>query len=102
MEAQRPDPFLRILAFVSENNRRCIAVLVNNAKESRTVAFRLTNLPWKAAFTGAVLTDETRTMASHAFAGQEVVLPPLSLVTCVWSESDPGRLPLPEEIPLGK
>lgn len=105
IEVQCADPMLRITAFASEQSRRYVAVAINNAKEPKTIRFQLSSPRWKASCVGGLVTDAMRTMESQAIANIpakdpfETQLPPLSLATFVWSESDHVRLTLPEGIP---
>lgn len=100
------DPFLRITAFVSEKNRRYVAVAVNNSQAVKTLRFHLSPLHWKPRHAGGLITDATRTLASQSVTGvsgkeffYEAQVPPLSLATFVWAERNPGKLTLPEGIP---
>ncbi len=100
------DPMLRITAFVSEKNRRYVAVVVNNATEAKAIQFELSEPGLKPGSAGGLVTDAARTLESHAIAGvpgealrYETEIPPLSLATFVWAEDDVGRLTLPDGIP---
>lgn len=106
LHSECKDPMLRITAFASEKNHRYVAVAINNSKEAKTIRFQLSNLRWKPNYAGGLVTDATRTLAPQPIANvpdqelrYETQLPPLSLATFVWSETDPGRLSLPEGTP---
>ena len=103
--ASCPDAMIRATAFVSDKNRRWVAVIVNNAPTPRSVVCRVEGVPWKPAYFGALLTDQEKTLAPHAVAALHdganslrVELPASSLCTIVWSATDPGRLELPADV----
>lgn len=100
------EPMLRVSAFLSEKNRRCVAVVVNNSKEEKLARFQLENLAWQWRHAGGLVTDATRTLQIQPIRlvpGEkrtcETALSPLSLTTFVWSEAGLGRLALPEGTP---
>lgn len=101
VEAECADASLRVTAFVSERSRRCVVVVVNNAREAKRFLCRQRGLAWPLRHAGGVVTDRTRTLAPLAVVrtrrgGGRIEhsseLPPLSLCTLVFSEGDPGPL----------
>ncbi|MGI8966257.1 MAG: hypothetical protein ACR2H1_09255 [Limisphaerales bacterium] len=97
------DSTLRASAFVSQKNRRYVAVIVNNSKDKKNVQFSFQHPQWKFRYVGGLVTDATRTLASQPIrrakkSVYQAELPSLSLTTFIWSETNPGPLQLPEKI----
>jgi O-glycosyl hydrolase len=102
--ADSSDALVRVTAFHCKSPRRCVAVLINNAKEPRTSICRWPNLPFPSSHAQALLTDATRTLAPLDVVRKKgpgesmaVLLPASSLVTVVWSEKDIDPIAIPAE-----
>ncbi|UCD29447.1 MAG: hypothetical protein JSV03_02895 [Planctomycetota bacterium] len=99
------DRLIRVTAFSTQQQTRCVSVIINNAKVPRTVRFMLKYLLFKPTFVGGLLTDENHAMAAHPIGAvdnsenvYQAVLPPLSVCTFVWSSADMGKLTLPDDV----
>jgi hypothetical protein len=101
------DRLIRVTAFATRQDRRYVAVVINNSRQSRTIRLDLQHLPFEPRFAGGLLTDENRAMAprsvkavtggGHAY---ETTLTPLSVCTIVWA-AEPGlKLELPEGLKI--
>jgi O-glycosyl hydrolase len=90
------EPMLHVTAFVANKGRRYVAVAINNSAESKNAVFELNNLAWRPEYAAGFLTDAGRMLADFPVVRQgnsknyEVVLPPKSLATIVWSQEKIG------------
>jgi len=105
--ANSPDPQLRVTAFVADKGKQYVAVVVNNSPHLKRVTLKLEKLPWAPRFSGALLTDEKRTLAVHGLRAvdkakgvYESELPGLSVCTMVWSSRKMSQFAMPESVRL--
>lgn len=103
-EVNCDDPMIRATGFVSDQNRRCVLVVVNNSNQSKSIVVQLRGLAWRPGFSGALMTDSTKTLEPFPLAvpaaGDDwhLVLPSSSLCTFIWSKEKFGPLALPSGI----
>jgi hypothetical protein len=101
------DPMLRVTAFISEKNKRCVVVVVNNANQAKDVQMHVDHPPWNMKPIGGLMTDERRTFTKHTMTTTDyegtlygATIPAMGLCTFVWSHEPLPSLTLPDDIHL--